>query len=684
MSEILRLHDEISALKQAMRSNSARGQQLLNEQLSLEIRQKNQQIMKMQNDAESKRRAAAKLEAAADAKKEAKMRKEAIAAAELERERAEKQAEIDRAFAEELAKANALRDIELEKARVLRDAELQAEKERKDRERKEARDRFNASLAAAKAALGGPAPQSAPIVAPVPEEASPITESVEATVREPVVPFVRTPEPIVPFVRTPKAVGPEPFAPFVRTPKAVGPEPFAPFVRTPEPIVPFVRTPRESRVPEVADRRSPSPMRFGPSTFHVAPDGIVTFKRGGTMQLIKSRATAEAMMPRQRSGMCYVHSVYNAVLNNPVLYDALVAQLKSRTAKLSHYKDLAADEGSLYGTKETHDVDALVRAIMVEKDKDAFQWVRDVISLTTLLAAPSLSKQQRAELRSNKADAARLITTVSLSEIGRKQRSTGTPKVGTFNDAESFAKWGDGGNKIDALISFLQMSGLKVENLQRNMSGNYDEYMVTLLDGMYALVRKRMNSCVGEGLHGFDTSGIIGETLPSRGQHATCYYRVTDDDIAVLDSNWTEGAAMTPVCAMTRGGGVGPRPHEVPVDDYISIMVGHRLQKGGDYGVDIDDDLDYGDDAAVEFELDDLDMLDTLEEDIDVLEVLPKLDVERAGLSDEQEDTYELATSALEKLLSMEHDASMEGGGSTNWGVAAALLGVTIATALFG
>lgn len=402
------------------------------------------------------------------------------------------------------------------------------------------------------------------------------------------------------------------------------------------------------------------------------------------MQLIKSRATAEAMMPRQRSGMCYVHSVYNAVLNNPVLYDALVAQLKSRTAKLSHYKDLAADEGSLYGTKETHDVDALVRAIMVEKDKDAFQWVRDVISLTTLLAAPSLSKQQRAELRSNKADAARLITTVSLSEIGRKQRSTGIPKVGTFNDAESFAKWGDGGNKIDALISFLQMSGLKVETLQRNITGNYDEYMVTLPGGMYALIRKRLNSCVGEGLHGFDTSGVLGETTAKGTQHATCYYRVTDNEIAVLDSNWTEGAVMTPVCYMGRGGGAGPRPHEVPVKDYVSIMVGHKLQAGGDYGVTIDDELDYGDDAAIEFELDDLDMLDTIEEDIDVLEVLPKLDVEKAGLSDEQEDTYELATSVLEKLMNIEQSGSMTGGGSINWGVAAALLGVTIATALFG
>ena len=108
-------------------------------------------------------------------------------------------------------------------------------------------------------------------------------------------------------------------------------------------------------------------------------------------------------------------------------------------------------------------------------------------------------------------------------------------------------------------------------------------------------------------------------------------------------------------------------------------------RRGGyENSADIDDDLDYGDDAEVPFELDDLDMLETIEEDVDVLEVMPKLDAERAGLTAEQEDTYELATSVLEKLIDIESPAGdLNGGGSSNWGVAAALLGVTIASALF-
>lgn len=480
------------------------------------------------------------------------------------------------------------------------------------------------------------------------------------------------------------------------------------------------------RAPSGPDRRSQSPIKYGMSTFHVSPDGTATlkagipslkngpFRNGARLQLTKQRTDAEAMMPRQRSGMCYVHALYNAVLNNPLLYDAMVRMLKSRTEGMSeYYADLKVHALSPFGKMDDDDkVDELVKTILVEKDKNAFQWARDVISLTTLLAAPSLSKQQRAEFRSNKDDAARLMTTVSLSEIRNKKRYTGHTMVKTFDDAESFAKWGDGGHKLDALLSFLRMSGLTVVTLQRNMSGNFDEYLVMLPgnDGTtYALIRKRMNSCVGEGLHGYDTSGILGETLEKGGQHATCYYRVADDGIVVLDSNWTEGSAMTPVCQF--GAGVGPRIKEVPVDDYISILIGRPdVQRGGalegledledldgledeyvpdvkrnfgnEYGVDIEDDAS-DDGEPMHFELDDLEMLKTIEDDIDFLEVLPKLDLDDADLEPEQEDAYELAVGVMERLMEMESDmgASMDGGGSVGWGVAAALLGVTIAGA---
>lgn len=623
MSDILQLQNGIAALRVRLQKIGASSVGLKRE-ITAEIARKNMQIANIQRETDQRRRAELKLKQA-DQKQAAQA---AARAAAIERAVAEKEAEFARAEAvkeAELARIQADKEAELARIQADKEAELARIRAQKEAELTAARSKAKAEMDARLANNRA-----------------------------------------------------------------------------------FMESLNKTPVP-----KSGPPIKFGSSAFHVSPDGIATIKpdipslrdgplNGLRLKLTKQRTKAEAMMPRQRSGMCYVHALYNAVLNNPLLYDAMVRMLKSRTEGMTeHYADLGVGTLSPFGKKDDdNNVDELVRAILVEKDKKAFQWARDVISLTTLLAAPSLSKQQRAEFRSNKDDAARLITTVSLGEVTSKTRYTGEARVKTFDDAESFAKWGDGGHKLDALLSFLRMSGLTVHTLQRGMSGNYDEYLVTLpgREQAYALIRKRMNSCVGEGLHGYDTSGILGETLEKGGQHATCYYRVADDGIVVLDSNWTEGAGMTPVCQLGAGG-VGPRRKDVPVDDYISILVGSRyVQRGGaedyhpstkifshEYGADIDDDVPTEDTEPLRFELDDLDMLKTIEDDIDFLEVLPKLDLDEADLEPEQEDAYELAVGVMERLLELESSTGddMEGGGSSNWSVAAALLGVTIATALF-
>jgi hypothetical protein len=404
---------------------------------------------------------------------------------------------------------------------------------------------------------------------------------------------------------------------------------------------------------------------FGPSTFVVSPDGVLTFRDGNRIQLRKVRPSAEHMMPRQKGGMCYVHSLYNSILNNPLLFDAVVAHLTQRTlGDAKYYPELGLHDTLAsvvpFGSAAEHDVNAFVKVLVgqhVRRDKAAFQWARDVISLTTLLAAPTLTEHDREAQRASKAEAARLVTTLTLGEItSKRSRSTGTPKTRTFMDADSLAKWGDGGDKLAALTAFFQQSGLDVRPLQYAMNGNNAEYLVSFPNGLRAVIRKRTNGLVGQGLHGYDTSGVLGETTARGGQHATAYYRDRDDNIIVVDSNWTAGARLD---AQRGGDPRGPRTTSIEVKDYVSVLVGHSVrssQRGGsptgvqDIAVEALDDMPYLDGAALD----------------------------AAQIDQKQQDAYVLALTILQNTP--RSDTAMQGGGA-RWGLAAGLLALTAATA---
>lgn len=343
-------------------------------------------------------------------------------------------------------------------------------------------------------------------------------------------------------------------------------------------------------------------------------DEIETF--GGLRARLVAGRSDPRMLPRQASGVCYLHTALNTILNTPALLTAVMTSVKTRIDRSKYSSAMggqnlrrldrnftASPNRQFVGKVGAVDIkvirDIIERIGSSKSDEALKQWCKDTILYTALRDAKAADFTKYNMNYEEDISADSLYLAVARQDIMNDH--------GAVN-METLVATGEGGTAMETLFDVIASVGGTVDTDERG------SYTSTFPDGTCFFAKKypvpentqstldtflreadsRINvdnfRAIENDFSGWDRTGQVYihrknlSGTPDKDGHGVMYYRDDNHVIHIIDSNhhrtWTVAEYLDSMKASKR--------QELPwmVTDFVRCFVGKTTvgaQSGGGY-----------------------------------------------------------------------------------------------------
>jgi hypothetical protein len=295
-------------------------------------------------------------------------------------------------------------------------------------------------------------------------------------------------------------------------------------------------------------------------------DELETF--GGRKARLVADKSDPRMLPRQASGICYMHTALNTILNCPRLLATVMNSLKSRIDGSKYGSALGGEnlrkldrrltisDGDFIGKAGVVGMDVINDVIAKISDRDADeelkQWCKDTILYTALRDAKAADFKTYPMNYENDLSADALYLAVGRQEILADNDDIGM---------KTLVRAGEGGNQLITLFDILKSVGATVDGTSS------DQHIATFADGTCVVAEKTLvpentkptirsflmkaDPAVNEKnlreiadkCNGWDRTGNLVirrmhlSANPVEEGHGVVYFRDEDHKMRVIDSN---------------------------------------------------------------------------------------------------------------------------------------------------